>query len=61
MAAPRYELNPTYTAVPADRTGAMPALCASVIGGTDDGDAAPSQLAGSPIGSASVADYAIKQ
>ncbi len=37
-----------------------PALCASIIGTTDD-DAAPAQIGGAPIGSANVADYAIKQ
>ena len=39
----------------------MPALCASIIGTTSDGPTAPAQIAGSPIGSSSVADYALKQ
>ena len=61
MASPVYELNATYTATPAERSGMMPSLCASVIGTTDDDATAPAQIAGAPIGSASVADFALKQ
>ena len=61
MAAPVYELNAIYTAKPANRTGMMPALSASIIGTTSDGTAAPAQSTGAPIGSSNVADYALKQ
>jgi hypothetical protein len=39
----------------------MPALSASVIGTTDDQATAPAQIAGAPIGSANVDDFALKQ
>ncbi len=61
MAKPVYELNPIHTAKPADRTGMMPSQCASIIGTTSDATTAPAQIAGSPIGSANAADYALKQ